>query len=154
MRKVSMIGLGVFAALAIAAGAYAASASPKKETYSFKATLNASQEVPKPKAPAGAGGAFTAKSVESGKTVTFTWKLTFHGLSGNAIAAHVHLGKKSVPGKVIVALCGPCKSGQTGTAVITSAVEDALEQGKTYVNVHTPKNPGGEIRGQVVLFGK
>ncbi len=84
----------------------------------------------------------------------FTWKLTFHGLSGKAGAAHVHLGKKGVAGAVLISLCGPCKSGQTGKVKITGKAEDAMEAGKTYVNVHTVKNGGGEIRGQVKLTGK
>jgi hypothetical protein len=25
----------------------------------------------------------------------------------------------------------------------------ALQAGRGYVNIHTPKNPGGEIRGQI-----
>ena len=28
-----------------------------------------------------------------------------------------------------------------------------MEAGKTYVNVHTAKNPNGEIRGQIVAVG-
>ena len=37
----------------------------------------------------------------------------------------------------------------TGKAKITPAIETALETGKAYVNVHTAKNGGGEIRGQI-----
>jgi hypothetical protein len=147
MRKMLTVGVGAVAALVVAAGAFSAT----KDSYAFKATLTGPQEVPKSTAPAGAGGTFVAKSVEKGSKVTFSWKLTFHGLSGKALAAHVHLGKKGVAGRVVVALCGPCRSGQTGTAVIASSVETALEGGKAYVNVHTAKNPGGEIRGQVKL---
>ena len=33
------------------------------------------------------------------------------------------------------------------------AVIKALEAGKAYVNVHTAKNPAGEIRGQVKVSG-
>jgi hypothetical protein len=110
--------------------------------------------VPHPKAPAGAAGSFAAKSTESGSTITFRWTLRFHGLSGKAMAAHVHLGKKGKAGAVIVPLCGPCKNGQTGTVKITSSVEDSLEKGATYVNVHTAKNAAGEIRGQVRLTGQ
>ena len=49
---------------------------------------------------------------------------------------------------MIVPLCGPCKSGATGTATISKAVIAALESGGAYTNVHTAKNAAGEIRGQ------
>ncbi len=149
MRKFVMVGVAGLVALGLAATAFGA-ASGSSSIYKFKAALTGAQEVPKPKAPAGAGGAFTAKTVEAkAGGGTFTWKLTFHGLSGAAVAAHVHLGKKGVAGGVAVSLCGPCKSGMTGKTKITAAIETALETGKAYVNVHTAKNPGGEIRGQI-----
>ena len=173
MKKLTMIGVAATFALGLAAAALAgggygdpststtttttatrSTTSAKSETYSFKATLNVGQERPKPKAPAGAGGSFSARSVEAKGTTTFTWKLTFHGLSGAAGAAHVHLGKKGTAGAVLISLCGPCKSGQTGKVKIVGAAENAMEKGKAYVNVHTAKNAGGEIRGQVVLTGK
>ena len=50
---------------------------------------------------------------------------------------------------VAVALCGPCRNGQRGTANLTAANLAALAAGRAYVNVHTPKNPAGEIRGQI-----
>ena len=173
MKKLTMIGVAATFALGLAAAALAGggygddsstststttsastSGTKKTETYSFKASLNVAQERPKPKAPAGAGGSFTARSVEANGSTTFTWKLSFHGLSGKAGAAHVHLGKKGVAGGVLISLCGPCKSGQTGKVKIVGKAEDAMEKGKAYVNVHTAKNAGGEIRGQVVLTGK
>jgi hypothetical protein len=181
MRKVMVLALVTGAALAAAVGALAAggygdygddmgssqsgaattstagtasTTSAKAETYSFKATLTGGAEVPKPNAPPKAGGAFTAKSTESGSKVTLRWTLTFHGLSGKAMAAHVHMGKKGKAGPVVVPLCGPCKSGQHGSATIPSTVETALEKGTAYVNVHTAKNAAGEIRGQVKLTGK
>ena len=55
---------------------------------------------------------------------------------------------------MLISLCGPCKNGQTGKVKITGDTEEAMEKGKTYVNVHTAKNAGGEIRGQVILIGK
>jgi hypothetical protein len=36
-----------------------------------------------------------------------------------------------------------------GIATFGSDVVDKIERGQTYVNVHTGKNPAGEIRGQV-----
>jgi hypothetical protein len=125
----------------------------KSETYAFKATLTARQEVPKPAGvKAAARGAFTAKTTESSSGNSFRWKLTFRNLTGKAGAAHVHLGAKGKPGAVIIALCGPCRNGQTGTVKIPSKAEDAMEQGKAYVNVHTAKNAAGEIRGQIRLI--
>jgi hypothetical protein len=170
MKKLTTIGLaGAFAlglaAAALAGGGYgdppaststaaSTSESTNTETYSFKAKLTRGQEVPKPKAPATAGGTFNGHTVESASATTFRWKLTFHGLSGKAVAAHVHIGKKGVAGPVVISLCGPCKNGQTGKVKITGKAEEAMEKGKAYVNVHTAKNAGGEIRGQIVLTGK
>jgi hypothetical protein len=112
----------------------------------FAATLNAGQEKPTPKRTQnGAAGKFTATL--SGTTLT--WKLTFSHLSGPATAAHIHAGKRGVAGAVIVPLCGPCTSGQTGTATVSSSVVSQMKAGTTYVNVHTNLNQGGEIRGQI-----
>jgi CHRD domain len=49
---------------------------------------------------------------------------------------------------------GPCTSPATGTATWTAAeIMDMLARG-TYANVHTAKNPDGEIRGQITrAFG-
>jgi hypothetical protein len=143
-----VIGVVLGAALVLSGLAFAASQS---ETYKFTSKLRAGAEVPKPKGvPASATGTFTATTVEpkTGK-VHLTWKLTFAHLSGQALQAHIHLGKPGKAGNVIVALCAPCKSGQTGKAAIARSVENALEAGKTYVNIHTAKNLAGEIRGQV-----
>jgi CHRD domain len=49
----------------------------------------------------------------------------------------------------MVPLCGPCRSGQRGTAAITPAQLRTIRAGRTYVNVHTARNAAGEIRGQV-----
>jgi len=122
--------------------------------YTYKSTLTTGGETPKPKAPATAKGSFTGTVTEDGSARTFKWKLTFSGLSGKAVAAHVHKGKAGVAGAVIIPLCGPCKSGQTGTMKIATSAADALEHGLAYVNVHTAKNAGGEIRGQVKLTGE
>jgi hypothetical protein len=116
-------------------------------TYTLSAKLSAKQEVPAPKGvPAAATGRFTGKLVGN----KLTWKLTFKGLSGAAVAAHIHLGKPGKAGNVIVPLCPPgCKSGKSGTTTVKKAVRDAIVRNGTYVNVHTAKNPGGEIRGQL-----
>jgi hypothetical protein len=52
-------------------------------------------------------------------------------------------------GAVVVPLCGPCSTGtsgkKTGTATITPALMTAFKKHLLYVNVHTGKNPNGEI---------
>jgi hypothetical protein len=87
--------------------------------------------------------------------------LSHAGWAALGSAAEVYAGAADHPlalaldaaGNVLVALCAPCRSGQTGKATIAHSVEDALERGRTYVNVHTPKNLAGEIRGQVKETG-
>jgi hypothetical protein len=113
---------------------------------SWSTKLSAAQEIPKQavKAPA-ANGAFTATL--SGNKLK--WKLTFSKLSGPATAAHIHLAAKGKAGNVLIPLCGPCKSGVSGTAAVNGAVMKDFTKQLLYVNVHTAKNPAGEIRGQL-----
>ncbi len=114
------------------------------------ALLEARQEVPKPKAAAGAG-LFTANLRGS----KLTWRMTFTKLTGPANGgAHIHIAPRGKANpKPAVALCGPCRAGQRGTATVTAAVVKAIRSGRAYVNVHIEKNPAGEIRGQLAIVG-
>jgi hypothetical protein len=150
VKTLSTLALAGTTLLAAAGLAVAGTAG---ETYKVSSTLAAKSEVPAPKAPAGAGGAFSGSYVENTKGAVLKWKLTFSKLSGAATAAHIHKGKAGVAGPVVVPLCGPCHSGQTGKATISKSVVSALEAGNAYVNVHTTKNANGEIRGQVKVSG-
>lgn len=117
---------------------------------SVKTTLRAGLERPKPKGKVGrARGTFTATITRSGTSGVVAWRLTFAKLTGRAVAAHIHSGVRGKAGPVIVPLCAPCRSGARGRATVDAAVLSALEAGRTYVNVHTRKNPLGEIRGQL-----
>jgi CHRD domain len=112
--------------------------------------LTARQEVPRPRGNANrARGSFTAIVTKTGTTGRLTWRLTFSRLTGRAVAAHVHIGARGRAGGVAVPLCGPCRTGARGNATLQASVLTALETGRAYVNVHTPRNPAGEIRGQV-----
>ncbi len=138
----------------VAAGLFAGMGSADEGKGSGKglalsAILDARQEVPQPKgARATSGGAFvgTLTRTEAGGTVS--WRLTFHDLSGRAAAAHLHIGARGRSGAVAIALCGPCRSGTRGSTRTTKRVVEALLAGRAYVNVHTARNPAGEIRGQ------
>jgi CHRD domain len=116
----------------------------------LKTTLRAAQERPKPKGNVRrARGAFSVAVTKRGDSAVISWRLTFSRLTGKAVAAHIHLGARGKAGAVIVPLCAPCKSGVRGQATVQASVLNALESGRTYVNVHTKKNPAGEIRGQL-----
>jgi hypothetical protein len=145
--------LALVAAFAVGGSAIASdSAKPSpKMVKKYSAALNVGQETGAIKsAKRGASGRFTATL--NGTTLTYT--LTFTHLTGPATAAHIHgPAGRHVAAGVLVALCGPCTSPAGGTATLTQAQIDQMNAGKTYVNVHTAKNPNGEIRGQIVAVG-
>lgn len=116
---------------------------------SARAALDAGQEVPRAKAARRAAGRFVVTAVKTGPSASLKWRLTFSRLTGRAAAAHIHIGRRGVAGPVIVPLCAPCASGATGRATTSATALAALESGRAYVNVHTSRNPAGEIRGQI-----
>jgi CHRD domain len=119
------------------------------------AALNVRSEVPRPTGTRPtAGGTFSAGLTRRGTGGRLAWKLTFRGLTGQAVAAHVHIAKQGKAGPVAAPLCGPCRSGARGTVNVNARTVKALMAGGAYVNVHTAKNPAGEIRGQVRKGGK
>jgi hypothetical protein len=131
------------ASVALAGIAGAASMSTK-----VSAKLTAKAEIPVQVVKNTKGtGSFTG-TLNGRKLV---WKLTFGKLTGPALAAHIHMGKAGKAGNVVVPLCAgtKCKSGVHGTATLTPAVLKAVKNGGAYVNVHTAKNPNGEIRRQI-----
>jgi hypothetical protein len=102
-----------------------------------------------------------------------TFKLTYSGLSGAPLVAHIHVGQRGVAGGVSVFFCGgggqaSCPAGTSGTVTGTIAAANvvgpttqgfkagdlasvlrAIDAGVTYANIHTPMFPNGEIRGQI-----
>lgn len=121
----------------------------------FGATLNGANEVPA-KAVAGTG---TAAIVKNGATYTYT--VTYSGMTGALTAAHIHgpagVGANASP-IVSFNTTGATASGTlTGTftatdnpAVITTdSLDKLMTSGNAYVNLHTAANVGGEIRGQL-----
>jgi hypothetical protein len=146
-KLVSILTAGAVAALVFASFS---SARPAAAHFRLSATLNAGQEIPKQAVKNLAGhGTFTGTLVGT----KLTWKLTWTKLSGPAGAAHIHTGAMGKSGNVIVPLCTPCGNAtgsKSGTAKISASLLKTIQKHGTYVNVHTGKNPNGEIRGQLV----
>lgn len=82
-------------------------------------------------------------------THMLTYNVTYEGLTGPAVAAHIHgpadPGANGPPVVPFASAASPI----TGTATLTDAQAAELAAGKYYVNVHTAANKGGEIRGQI-----
>jgi hypothetical protein len=132
--------------------------APGNETTLKAARLSGRQEVP-PNASAGTADA-TVVIDPSRMIVTVT--VNFTGLV-DTTDAHIHVGGVGQDGPIIL----PLASGgftsplvvsvtqddftpQTGQGVATFAdALNAIQQGRTYVNLHTTAFPEGEIRGQV-----
>ena len=146
-RPLPLIGVPLVAVGLFAAGLGLAASGTTATKLSAK--LSSHSEPARPKGAGAGSGLFTATLTGS----SLTWRLTFSRLTGRALAAHVHLGRPGVSGPVAVPLCGPCASGAHGTRKVTAAVRAALLSGRAYVNVHTARNPAGEIRGQVTGGG-
>src|SRR5688572_29155558 len=113
----------------------------------FTARLTGDEEVP---AVATDGkGLMIANLSHAGHLVDL--HMVFAGLSSPVVGAHIHHAPAGTNGGVIFDL-GPFIFGHLviGTWDPTGYL-DALRAGELYVNIHTVNNPGGEIRGQLLL---
>jgi hypothetical protein len=88
---------------------------------------------------------------------TLHFEIYYTGLSGAAVAAHIHgPAKASEQAGVLISLI-PFNGGAFGTngtlsgsVALTDDQLATILEGRTYVNVHTAAHPNGEIRGQVI----
>jgi hypothetical protein len=162
--KTKNIGFWAVAALA---GSMLVAPAAHSQTERFSARLSGAQEVP-PINTAGTGN-FQMTSQPGG----ISFSLTFADLSSPLMAAHLHFAPTKVSGGVMIWVCGgggqpACPAATEGeiTGTITAAnvtgpvaqgiaagdLDSALEavrDGLSYINLHTPNFGGGEIRGQV-----
>jgi len=105
--------------------------------------LSPAEEVPP--ASSSASGSGSIRVAEDGSV---SGSVSTTGVQGTM--AHIHQGAKGANGPVIVPLT---KSGDTYTvpagAKLNALQMSALKAGGLYVNVHSDKYKGGEIRGQL-----
>jgi hypothetical protein len=113
--------------------------------------LNGAQETP----PVTTSASGTMDVSYDKTTKMLTLAVTWGGLSDNAVAAHIHgTAPKGVFAFPKVDYSGQVttSAGTLNTQVAVDEVaikEDSLLAGFYYFNIHTPANPGGEIRGQI-----
>jgi hypothetical protein len=128
----------------------------------FTATMSGTNEVPPVDTTATGETIFRS----SANDTTIKYKVNVTGFS-DATGAHIHMAKSGANGDVVVDLLkdskkNPTKIGMAIRGNITDSdltgpmqgktVSDlisAINSGDTYVNVHTPTHPDGEIRGQI-----
>ena len=113
--------------------------------------LSSSQEVPANDSK----GTGTADVSYNKETKTLTYKVDYSGLTGEATMAHIHgTAARGANAGVAHDLTPVLKKSASGSFVDSVKVgdkikEDSLLSGFYYFNIHTKKNPGGEIRAQI-----
>ena len=173
-RKRWLCALAVAAAVGLAGGAYAVAGGPNgpadpPNTKQFQARLNGFNETPSVSSTG--WGQFDASLVDD---TTLHYVFTYGGLEGgNSLFAHVHFGGRYIAGGVSFFLCGgstkptPCPNvegtvegdvtpadviGPNGQGIEAGSFAEilrAMRAGHSYVNIHTTRWAGGEIRGQI-----
>jgi hypothetical protein len=168
-NKIKILMVAAFAVLLTVSLMFVLTPVNNASNESHKADLSGYEEVP---AVSSTGtGSLRLKVDEANQTIDY--ELSYDNLEGTTTtASHIHLGQKGVNGGVIAFFCGgggrpPCTNTSgtfsgtiTPADVIGPAAQGlapgefaealrALRAGQVYVNVHTNKHPGGEIRGQV-----
>ena len=114
--------------------------------------MTGSQEVPMKKTAA--YGTADVSYDRCSKKLTFT--ISWNDLSGEPVGAHIHgtaLPGVNAPVKYpFTTLIPKTTSGTFTNTVMVDGIaikEDSLLLGFYYLNIHTPANPGGEIRAQI-----
>ena len=149
MTRLNPLRLAFLAAAVSLAGcgSWSPSGKAKLSETSFGATLSASAEVPANTSTG--GGAMTATL--SNETNLLTWRVTYNGLTSTPTAGHIHGPAMAGANAGVVVPFASTASPIEGSAKLTAAQVADLRAGLWYVNLHTAANPGGEVRGQVLV---
>lgn len=149
---------GLLAAIVASATAIACGSDDNKISApaapTYVATLNGAGETPAKAVP----GTGNAMIVKNGSTYTYT--ITFTGLTGPLTLAHIHGPAAAGTNANVLVPFDATGQGTSGTLtgtftgtnnvdVSTDSLDKLMTSGNAYVNLHTAANPAGEIRGQL-----
>ncbi len=113
---------------------------------SMTSRLTGASEVP----PVSTAGSGTVDATFNKETNVLTWKVAYSGLSGPVSAGHIHgPAMAGANAGVLIPFTGSVASPFEGKATLTAAQVTDLMAGRLYVNLHTAKFPGGELRAQL-----
>jgi hypothetical protein len=144
LRKCRLVGaLAVAGAVGILASC--SSMGPMSQMmYGQQLALSGSNEVPPVTTSASGTGTVT---INPDRTVSVN--ITVTGMT--ATASHIHEGAAGANGPVIVPFTKTGDNTFTAPegAKLTEAQYASYKAGNLYVNVHSAKNPGGEVRAQL-----
>ncbi len=113
----------------------------------YKADLDGAQETPSVTTMATG----TAWAVLSSDMKTLSYDVTYANLDSTFTAGHIHLGPKGTAGGVVKGLVFINNNAMGNWTSLPDTIVKHLIKEDLYVNVHSSKNPGGEIRGQLEL---
>jgi hypothetical protein len=153
--------------LAMTLAALGAAAAPASaEIFTLTAALTGSEETPPPGLNTGAFGNATITVDTAARTVSY--RVDVFNLPSGVTASHIHAGGVGTAGPIIVNFAPPVNasndfafSGTVPESQWIMRADQGIRSGddviqailgsNTYVNVHSSVNPGGEIRGRLVM---
>lgn len=169
-----------FASLAAVAALAASPLAANALVYTFNASLNGANELPTPVVTAGTGIAtlsYNDMGTAGTGDDTYSFTLVASGYAGTATGRHIHAAATTaetagalvnlaiapfaganLPGFLVVGAVGVAPpaafttppNGALNVGYLSMSFLAALQGGLAYVNVHTPTNGSGVIRGQLV----
>lgn len=108
-------------------------------------TLSGAQEVP----PTTTSGTGSVTATFDKSTSKLSYEVVYSGLTGPARAGHFHGPAAMGQNAGIASGFADANSPIRGEVTLTAAQAADLLAGRWYVNIHTQRYPGGEIRAQV-----
>ncbi|MCY7359160.1 MAG: CHRD domain-containing protein [Rudanella sp.] len=124
---------------------------PQNAQISLTATLSGSAELPTPVVSPGTG-TFTGVLDRASRVLSYT--VTYSGFTPTAGHLHRIIPNSTVGNGPVEFPFASLGSPITGVVTLASVGRvDSLINGFYYANLHTPANPGGEIRGNIRVNG-